>query len=254
MDSTTAEGNGFSVGDRVTVLAGAIPATFTIVGIAEFANTGSPGGASFALFDFRTAQILLDSIGEVDFINVVVDENADINSVRNAIANIDDQGLEVINAQEAAAEQADSIKQGLDFFNTILNVFAGIAIFVGAFIIQNTFRILLLQRTKELSLLRALGTSKRQIYRLVVSESLYMAVIGSGLGVALGIGLSVLVKEGLKYFDFGLPEGPLVLTPSAAITGIVIGVVVTIFSSLLPARKASQVLSLIHISEPTRPY
>ena len=78
-------------------------------------------------------------------------------------------------AAKAAAEQADSIKQGLDFFNTILNVFAGIAIFVGAFIIQNTFRILLLQRTKELSLLRALGTSKRQIYRLVVSESLYMA-------------------------------------------------------------------------------
>ena len=91
-----------------------------------------------------------------------------------------------------------------------MNVFAGIAIFVGAFIIQNTFRILLLQRTKELSLLRALGTSKRQIYRLVVSESLYMAIIGSGLGVALGIGLSVVVKEGLKYFDFGLPEGPLV--------------------------------------------
>ena len=244
MDSTTAQGNRFSVGDRVTVLAGAIPATFTIVGIAEFANTGSPGGASFALFDFRTAQVLLDSIGEVDFINVVVDENADINQVRSAISNIDSQGLEVIDAQEAAAEQADSIKQGLDFFNTILNVFAGIAIFVGAFIIQNTFRILLLQRTKELSLLRALGTSKRQIYRLVVSESLYMAVIGSGLGVALGIGLSVVVKEGLKYFDFGLPEGPLVLTPSAAVTGIIIGVVVTIFSSLLPARKASQVSPL----------
>ena len=92
-------------------------------------------------------------------------------------------------------------------------------------------------------MLRALGTSKRQIYRLVVSESLYMAVIGSGLGVALGIGLSVVVK-GAKYFDFGLPEGPLVLTPSAAVTGIIIGVVVTIFSSLLPARKASQVSPL----------
>ena len=72
-----------------------------------------------------------------------------------------------------------------------------------------------------------------------------MAVIGSGLGVALGIGLSVVVKEGLKYFDFGLPEVPLVLTPSAAVTGIIIGVVVTIFSSLLPARKASQVSPLV---------
>ena len=241
MDVLTAENHNFSVGDRVTVLAGATPASFTIVGIAEFANVGAPGGATFALFEFRTAQALLDSKGEVDLINVVIENNFDINDVKNDITNLDSENLNVINAQEAAAEQADSIKQGLDFFNTILNVFAGIAIFVGAFIIQNTFRILLLQRTKELSLLRALGTSKRQIYRLVISESLFMSIIGSGLGIALGIGLAVAVKEGLKYFEFGLPDGPLVLTTEAAITGLIIGITVTIFSSLLPARKASQV-------------
>ena len=241
MDVVTAENHDFSVGDRVTVLAGATPASFTIVGIAEFANVGAPGGATFALFEFRTAQKLLDSRGEVDLINVVIENNFDINDVKTEITNLDSENLNVINAQEAAAEQADSIKQGLDFFNTILNVFAGIAIFVGAFIIQNTFRILLLQRTKELSLLRALGTSKRQIYRLVISESLFMSVIGSGLGIALGIGLAVAVKEGLQYFEFGLPDGPLVLTTEAAITGLIIGITVTILSSLLPARKASQV-------------
>ncbi len=241
MDVVTAENHNFLVGDRVTVLAGATPASFTIVGIAEFANVGAPGGATFALFEFRTAQALLDSKGEVDLINVVIENNFDINDVKNDITNLDSENLNVINAQEAAAEQADSIKQGLDFFNTILNVFAGIAIFVGAFIIQNTFRILLLQRTKELSLLRALGTSKRQIYRLVISESLFMSIIGSGLGIALGIGLAVAVKEGLQYFEFGLPDGPLVLTTEAAITGLIIGITVTIFSSLLPARKASQV-------------
>jgi len=241
MDVVTAENHDFTVGDRVTVLAGATPASFTIVGIAEFANVGAPGGATFALFEFRTAQKLLDSRGEVDLINVVIENNFDINDVKTEITNLDSENLNVINAQEAAAEQADSIKQGLDFFNTILNVFAGIAIFVGAFIIQNTFRILLLQRTKELSLLRALGTSKRQIYRLVISESLFMSVIGSGLGIALGIGLAVAVKEGLQYFEFGLPDGPLVLTTEAAITGLVIGITVTILSSLLPARKASQV-------------
>ena len=241
MDVVTAENHDFSVGDRVTVLAGATPASFTIVGIAEFANVGAPGGATFALFEFRTAQKLLDSSGEVDLINVVIENNYDINDVKAEITKLDSENLNVINAQEAAAEQADSIKQGLDFFNTILNVFAGIAIFVGAFIIQNTFRILLLQRTKELSLLRALGTSKRQIYRLVISESLFMSVIGSGLGIALGIGLAVAVKEGLQYFEFGLPDGPLVLTTEAAITGLIIGITVTILSSLLPARKASQV-------------
>ena len=241
MDVLTAENHNFLVGDRVTVLAGATPASFTIVGIAEFANVGAPGGATFALFEFRTAQALLDSKGEVDLINVVIENNFDINNVKDDITNLDSENLNVINAQEAAAEQADSIKQGLDFFNTILNVFAGIAIFVGAFIIQNTFRILLLQRTKELSLLRALGTSKRQIYRLVISESLFMSIIGSGLGIALGIGLAVAVKEGLQYFEFGLPDGPLVLTTEAAVVGLVIGITVTIFSSLLPARKASQV-------------
>ena len=241
MDVLTAENHNFLVGDRVTVLAGATPASFTIVGIAEFANVGAPGGATFALFEFRTAQALLDSKGEVDLINVVIENNFDINDVKNDITNLDSENLNVINAQEAAAEQADSIKQGLDFFNTILNVFAGIAIFVGAFIIQNTFRILLLQRTKELSLLRALGTSKRQIYRLVISESLFMSIIGSGLGIALGIGLAVAVKEGLQYFEFGLPDGPLVLTTEAAVVGLAIGIAVTIFSSLLPARKASQV-------------
>ena len=241
MDVLTAENHGFTVGDKVTVLAGATPATFTISGIAEFVSVGSPGGATFALFEFKTAQRLLDSRGEVDLINVVIENNYDINDVKNQITNLDSENLNVINAQEAAAEQADSIKQGLDFFNTILNVFAGIAIFVGAFIIQNTFRILLLQRTKELSLLRALGTSKRQIYRLVISESLFMSVIGSALGIGLGIGLAVAVKEGLQYFEFGLPEGPLVLTTEAALIGLAIGITVTILSSLLPARKASQV-------------
>ena len=241
MDVLTAENNGFVVGDKVTVLAGATPATFTISGIAEFANVGSPGGATFALFEFKTAQRLLDSRGKVDLINVVIEDNFDINDVKNQITNLDSENLNVINAQEAAAEQADSIKQGLDFFNTILNVFAGIAIFVGAFIIQNTFRILLLQRTKELSLLRALGTSKRQIYRLVISESLFMSVIGSALGIGLGIGLAVAVKAGLQYFEFGLPDGPLVLTTEAALIGLAIGITVTILSSLLPARKASQV-------------
>ncbi|MGA0722575.1 MAG: ABC transporter permease [Methylophilaceae bacterium] len=244
MDAVTAENHDFKVGEKVTVLAGATPATFTIVGIAEFANVGTPGGASFALFEFRTAQRLLDSVGEVDIINVIIENSADIEIVRNSIADLDTENLNVINAQEAAAEQANSIKQGLDFFNTILNVFAGIAIFVGAFIIQNTFRIILLQRTKELSLLRALGTSKRQIYRLVISEALFMSIVGSGLGIGLGIGLAVAVKEGLKYFEFGLPDGPLVLTPSAAATGIAIGVTVTILSSILPARKASQVSPL----------
>ena len=105
------------------------------------------------------------------------------------------------------------------------------------------------KRTKELALLRALGTSRRQVYRLVLSESLFMSIIGSALGIGLGIGLAVLVKEGLNRFNFGLPEGPLVLTPSAAIIGAVVGVSVTVLSSLLPAIRASKVSPMEAIRE-----
>ena len=76
-----------------------------------------------------------------------------------------------------------------------------------------------------------------------------MSVIGSGLGIGLGIGLAVLVKEGLNRFNFGLPDGPLVLTPSAAITGALVGVSVTILSSLLPAIRASKVSPMEAIRE-----
>ena len=103
----------------------------------EFANVGAPDDATLPYLNLELPKHFLIQ-GEIDLINVVIENNFDINDVKNDI-NLDSENLNVINAQEAAAEQADSIKQGLDFFNTILNVFAGIAIFVGAFIIQNTF-------------------------------------------------------------------------------------------------------------------
>ena len=103
MDTVTAENFDFQIGDKVTVLAGATPATFTIVGIADSAFAA--GGATFALFEFRTAQQLLDSVGKVDLINVVVENNFNVDDIKNKIIGIDRENLNVINAQEAAAEQ-----------------------------------------------------------------------------------------------------------------------------------------------------
>ena len=249
MDVVTAENHGFTVGDKVTVLAGATPATFTVTGIAEFANVGSPGGATFALFEFKTAQRLLDSRGKVDLINVVIEDNFDINDVKNQITNLDAENLNVINAQEAAAEQADSIKQGLDFFNTILNVFAGIAIFVGAFIIQNTFRILLLTENKRVITLKS--------FRYLKETNLSTSYFRIAIYVChwfwfrnwFGIGLAVAVKAGLQYFEFGLPDGPLVLTSEAALIGFVIGITVTILSSLTCLLEKLLKLALWKLSE-----
>ena len=92
------------------------------------------------------------------------------------------------------ADNEDAVQQGLGFFTTFLLVFAGVALFVGAFIIVNTFSMLIGQRARELALLRALGASRGQVLGSVLGEAAIVGVVGSALGIALG----VLIAQGAK--------------------------------------------------------
>ena len=112
-----------------------------------------------------------------------------------------------------ADEQSGQIKDALGFFNTFLLVFAGIALFVGAFMILNTFSILVAQRTRELGLLRALGASRGQILASVVGEAALVGLVASAAGVGLGILVAMGLKALLSAFGIDLPGGGLVVKP-----------------------------------------
>src|SRR5437660_8173602 len=157
VDAGTAAKNDLHVGDRVTVLLQGPPTQVTIVGIFGFGSANNLGGATVVAFDPQTAQVALNGGGKWDMIKVAAKQGVSPSDLRDRIQRVLPAGFQAKTGTQAAQDNADEIKKGLSFFNIALLVFAGVALFVGAFLIFNTFSILIAQRTRELALLRALA-------------------------------------------------------------------------------------------------
>jgi putative ABC transport system permease protein len=149
--------------------------------------------------------------------------------------------VEAVTGDQAAADQSRSLRSDLGFLTNALLVFAGVAVFVGGFVIWNTFSILVAQRTRELALLRALGASRRQVLTSVLTEAVLLAVVSSAAGVGLGLlaarGLAALMGT----FGLDLPSaGPQVPVGGTALA-VLTGIAVTVVAAIAPARRATRV-------------
>lgn len=241
VDAVTAKTHGFALGDRVKVLFRGPAEEFTVVGTTGFGQADNLAGATLAAFDAGTAQRVFGKVDRYDSIDVKAGEGVSALELRDRVAGSVPRGIEVVTSKQVADESAKAVQSALSFFGTALLVFAGISLFVGGFIILNTFSILVAQRTRELALLRALGASRRQVLVSVVAEAgivgLLASVVGLGLGVAVAIGLQGL----LKAFGIDLPASGTKVLPRTVIVSLVVGVVVTVVSSISPARRASKI-------------
>ncbi len=239
IDRASAKDTGYHVGDRVPIQTGAASGDFELVGIARFGNADSPGGASYALWTTDEAQRLVGEPGKFDSIGVVADQGVSqtevARSVEKQLSADGDRGLEVLTGKQITDESQSDVKDQLSFITIFLGVFAGIAVVVGVFVIYNSFSIIVAQRGREMALMRAVGASRRQVRRSVFVEALAIGILGSVIGFLLGLGVaSVLVNL------FDLP-GSLVVRPNAAIIALIVGLVVTLVSALVPAWRASRV-------------
>ncbi|MGP6174382.1 ABC transporter permease [Corynebacterium sp. A21] len=151
------------------------------------------------------------------------------------------EGVSVETGETLAAEASEAMELALSFVNYFLLAFGLVALLVGTFLIANTFSMIVAQRTKEFALLRALGASQKQITRSVVFEALIVGIVGSAIGVVVGLGLVQGIKALLAAFDLALPESGLGLTPASVIVPIVLGALVTVVSAWMPARRAGAV-------------
>ena len=176
VDAATAKKYDLSVGDTITILFQGPPQEFTISGTLGFGEADNLAGATLAAFDTATAQKVLDKDGEFDQIDVVADDGTSVPDLRSSIQSVLPKGVEAVKSSDVADEQAKQLQEALGFFRTALLVFAFIALFVGAFIIFNTFSIIVAQRTREMALLRAIGASRAAGHDL-----------GGGRGVRDGI-------------------------------------------------------------------
>ena len=243
LDEASAEKAGYVLGDKVKVVAQSGSREFTMVGIASYGNVRSPGGATFALFDVPTAAEFLGKPGFVDAILVVGDGSRSDDALAKDIDTIFEpsQKVETLTGAEITKETQDDIGQALSFFSIFLTIFSVIALGVGSFVIYNVFSISAAQRQKENALLRALGANRAQITRSMLIESLVVGLFGSLLGFVGGIGISKLLSVALPALGFDLPSGGLVITASILINTVVVGLIVTVLSAVLPARRAGKV-------------
>jgi putative ABC transport system permease protein len=241
IDKAFASKAGIAVDEDVTVVTSGGTKQVKVAGIARWGSLDAPVGASVVLFTAAAAEANLGTPGHADAIAVAAVDGSDQTelaaTVRDAVAG----DLEVVTGAQVAAETREVTQKNLSFINTFLLAFALVALFVGSFIIYNTFSILVAQRSKETATLRAIGASRRQILTSVLVEAACVGVVAAAVGVAAGIGLAAGSLSLLRATGVDLPADGVALTFTSLSIAFVTGVVITVVSAVLPARRATTV-------------
>ncbi|MDQ3450091.1 MAG: ABC transporter permease [Actinomycetota bacterium] len=242
IDGSTVRAGEFELGDTVQIVSPtAVAEQYELVGVIGFGDADNLAGATVAAFDLATIQAISGRVGRLSDINIQAEPGVAVDGVVSAIEAVLPEDVRVQSAQSAAEEQAGEIQGQLGFFTNFLLVFAFVALFVGSFIIYNTFRIVIAQRMRELALMRAIGSTRGQVVRTVLLEAVLVGVASSLVGIAAGFGLAVGLRAILDAVGLDLPSGSMVLVPRTVIAGLVVGVVVTTASAVLPAVAASRI-------------
>jgi len=238
VEEATLKKSGLAVGDTTQAVFGGQVRPVRISGEVRF---GSLFGATAILLDDATARSAFAPDGTVSGISLSAASGVTPDQLRTRVASVLPSGAEAVTAKTLEDETRKSVDQVFSVFTTFLLVFAGIALFVGGFIIVNTFSIVVAQRTRELALLRAVGASRSQVRTMVLAESFVIGLVGSGLGIALGLALAAGLKAVIKGF-LGLDiAGGLPLGTQTVVTSVVVGVVVTVAAALMPAVRAARI-------------
>ena len=251
IDAGTAERYSIGVGDRIQILFEESTQEFEVAGLAGFGEVDSLGGATFALFDLETAQQVLGREGEVDTIYVRAEEGVPATAIRDRVQGVLPEQVEAITAAAATQEAQEQVRQSLGFVQTALLVFAYVALFVGAFIIFNTFSIIVAQRTRELALLRALGATRRQVRRSVLVEAFLVGIVASVVGVGVGVLIAIGLKALLAATGIDLPSTGTTIQARTIVVSLVVGTLVTVLASVFPARRAGRVAPIQALREAT---
>ncbi|MGW3008582.1 ABC transporter permease [Streptomyces sp. NPDC001219] len=242
LDTRTAEKTGYRIGDTVRFATDGPALTKKLVGTVSTDDPRVAAGGTLTLFDTPTAQKLFLHAGQFDEITVAAKAGTDERALTDRVRTLlPEKGARVASGAELAADQSAQITADNGFFAKILTIFAGIALFVGVFLIANTFTMLIAQRSREIALMRAVGASRRQAVRSVLAEAALLGLGASAAGFALGIGIAAAMRPLLNATGANLPDGPLVITSSTVASALAVGVLVTVLAAWLPSRKAAKI-------------
>jgi len=242
LDQATADRYHLRVGDSLVVAGSDVSShRDKIAGIATFAGSVSFGGAGVVVMTLHEAQQVEGAVGHYDAIDVAAGPGVTPSQLAARIRAVLPRTVDVRTGAQEAAKNSSDLAANLGFLQTFLLVFAYVALFVGAFIIFNTFSITVAQRTREFGLLRTLGASRRQVMGSVVGESLLLGLSGSVIGLGLGVVVAPGLDQLLKQFGAELPDKGTVLETRTVIVSLLVGTIVTLAAGLAPALRATRV-------------
>ena len=252
VDTSTAKSADLEVGDTLRIAGDREVGEYEIVGLQRLGETDG-GGAGTAVLTLDEAQRITDKEGEFDAIAVAAAEGVTPAELRRRIDRVLPPQVQVETGQQAAQRQSNDIAEELSFFQVVLLVFGGVTLFVGSFLIFNIFNITVAQRTRELGLLRTLGATRRQVLSSVVAEAAVIGVVGSVLGVVGGIGFARGLNAMFKSFGIDLPNTGTVIATRTILVALIVGILVTLFSALSPALRATRVSPMAALREAELP-
>lgn len=241
IDSITADEEGYEVGQTIPITGARGLTEYTLSGIAQFGSGVPLGGATLAEFTLPEAQRITDKRGELDEISVEAAAGVSPEELRDRIRAELPSSVEVKTGEQIAADDSQDIKSGFSFLTVVLLVFAGITVFVGGFLIFNTFSITVAQRTREFGMLRTLGASARQVLTTVIGEAVVLGLIASVIGIVAGAGFVKLLLGAFKALGFELPQSGLPIEPRTIVVALLVGMISTLASAIIPARRATRV-------------
>jgi putative ABC transport system permease protein len=249
VDEGVADDEGLTVGDRVGVAALGPAQQFEIVGIARYGDLSTLGSSTFAIFDVATAQALLAKRGQLDSIQAAAEAGITPEQLTQRIREELGSGVTVRTGVQQADEESGEIATFTRIIRYFLLSFAGVALFVGAFVIFNTLSITVAQRTREFATLRTIGASRRQILTAVIIEALVIGFTASVVGLFSGLGLAVGLSELFKALNLELPQTETVFATRTIVVSLLVGTLVTLVAGLFPALRATRVPPIAAVRE-----
>ncbi|OIK01498.1 ABC transporter permease [Streptomyces colonosanans] len=240
VDADTVDKHHLKLGDEISMITVVGTHRAHVSGIADFTVT-NPGAAIFYL-DTKTAQqTLVGQTGVYTNVNVTAAQGVTDDQLKKNVTAAVGHGYKVQTAKEVADANQKELQSFLDVMKYAMLGFAGIAFLVGIFLIVNTFSMLVAQRTREIGLMRAVGSSRRQVNQSVLIEALLLGVVGSVLGVGAGVGIAVGLMKLMGNMGMHLSTDDLTVAWTTPVIGLVLGVVVTVLAAYLPARRAGKI-------------
>ncbi|MFE9217695.1 FtsX-like permease family protein [Streptomyces lavendulae] len=253
LDETTAAKGGYRVGDTVRVGTNQGAASYTLSGIFRTDGTARPAGGSLTLFTDATAQRLFLRPGRYAKADLTAAPGTGVRDLLGRVESALPPGTGAATGAQLARIQANLATNDSDTMSQILVGFAAVALFTATFLISNTFTMLVSRRTRELALMRAVGATRRQVRRVLLTESLLVGALASAAGLAAGTGAAALLRTVFAADD--APAAPLVLTPGTVLTSLLVGTVLPMVAAWLPIRRAMAIppVAALGAAEPAQP-